>query len=502
MDNSNTNFNQNSARIYTGSAGGELYISTSDSKQTISASNNRSQYYAELAKKYRDEAKILRDDTKYYAEQNTDVTVEFVNNVKAELLREIDTKQDSGDFALKTDLPTNISELENDSQYVTNKELTSTLDVFLPNQENNINQFLMTNGTDLSWQSLNGFSLFDTRVSDYVLEGQESLGWALQGTYVYKEAIAGSRYGYPDFYNKCLEEYQEATSTETVNDVEVKVHSNGHKFYNISDKDSIDNFFNSMGYAWFYGIDTENERIFLPRNNYYAISGISKSTPVVGNGMALGLTYDGINIRTLAQSGSSTKNTFFSPNYGVVGTDYGSVDASGMNKIWGVSSNKNYSGLIAQTSNIIQTDENKYLYICVGNTTNYEGISDVVNQGMEILEQVAQKVNTDGTNLNSEGKSLISGFAMPSGKYFSLTTGADNSKYTAPANGWFAVAGSTNGQGMVGFTAELMSTYCWVDTANNGVSAFIPVTKDMQVSLRVINATVIYLRFIYAEGEQ
>ena len=44
----------------------------------------------------------------------------------------------------------------------------------------------------------------------------------------------------------------------------------------------------------------------------------------------------------------------------------------------------------------------KLLYICVGNTTNYEGLTDVVNQGMEILEQVNQgiesRVKLDGSN--------------------------------------------------------------------------------------------------------
>ena len=43
----------NSAKIYTGSSGGELKISLNNTKQVISASNNRAQYYAELAEKYK-----------------------------------------------------------------------------------------------------------------------------------------------------------------------------------------------------------------------------------------------------------------------------------------------------------------------------------------------------------------------------------------------------------------------------------------------------------------
>ena len=52
------------------------------------------------------------------------------------------------------------------------------------------------------------FGLFDTKISDHVLSYEESLGWALQGTYVYRDVVTGERYGYPDFYNKCLEEYK------------------------------------------------------------------------------------------------------------------------------------------------------------------------------------------------------------------------------------------------------------------------------------------------------
>ena len=58
-----------------------------------------------------------------------------------------------------------------------------------------------------------GDYMFDTRLVDHELTYEESKGWALQGTYVYKEAVAGSRYGYPDFYNKCVEEFENSTNS-------------------------------------------------------------------------------------------------------------------------------------------------------------------------------------------------------------------------------------------------------------------------------------------------
>lgn len=117
-----------------------------------------------------------------------------------------------------------------------------------------------------------GYSLFDLVLKDHELTYEESEGFGLQGTWVYKTAVTGERYGYEDFYNQCLAEKAEATSIRTTlgNGTLITYnHVNGHTFYNISDKETVDAFYNTFGIAWFYGIDEENERIFLPRNNYY-----------------------------------------------------------------------------------------------------------------------------------------------------------------------------------------------------------------------------------------
>ena len=117
-----------------------------------------------------------------------------------------------------------------------------------------------------------GYSLFDIVLKDHELTYEESEGFGLQGTWVYKSAVTGEHYGYEDFYNQCLAEKAEATSTATVlgsSTVATYNHANGHIYYDVTDKSTIDTYFNSTGVAWFYGIDEENERIFLPRNNYY-----------------------------------------------------------------------------------------------------------------------------------------------------------------------------------------------------------------------------------------
>ena len=50
---------------------------------------------------------------------------------------------------------------------------------------------------------------------DVLLSSEDSKGFALAGTYVYKEAVSGSRYGYPDFYQKWIEQYEDVDNTDT-----------------------------------------------------------------------------------------------------------------------------------------------------------------------------------------------------------------------------------------------------------------------------------------------
>lgn len=131
---------------------------------------------------------------------------------------------------------------------------------------------------DETSSTINKRDLFDVVYKDHILSYEESFGYAQLGTYVYKEAVLNSHYGYPDFYNICLNGKQEGVSTSTTlgsKTVTLYINSDGRQYYDITDKASIDAFYEATGIAWFYGIDEANERIFLPRNDYYFINGSS-----------------------------------------------------------------------------------------------------------------------------------------------------------------------------------------------------------------------------------
>ncbi|MBR5304950.1 MAG: hypothetical protein IKU37_09020 [Candidatus Gastranaerophilales bacterium] len=139
---------------------------------------------------------------------------------------------------------------------------------------------------------------------------------------------------------------------------------NGHKFYPIFLKPQIDEIYNQYGIADFYGIDEENERIFLPRNKYFALTG-----GVMGNGMTLGLT-DGTNNVGLFPPNAHYENNSANA-YGVqAGT---SLTQSGWitNKSLGITTDPTNSGIA------LEANENKYLYYCVGNTEVTQAITNV-----------------------------------------------------------------------------------------------------------------------------
>jgi hypothetical protein len=218
--------------------------------------------------------------------------------------------------------------------------------------------------------------LFSTILMDKVLDFSESKGLALQGTYVYSTAVPELRYGYPDFVAKCIEEMNAGVATETTlgdNTVTMYVNSNGHQFYNISDKDAIDTWFNTYGIADFYGVDTENQRVFLPRNKYFMQLTVDTTKVNEMNKAGLpnitGSIGDIWATNTLNSSGALAKTT-----------TSGTKASTGSANTYTVSVNASNSNSIYGNSDTVQPpSSNKLLYYVVGNTEQESSITDVID---------------------------------------------------------------------------------------------------------------------------
>ncbi len=438
--------------------------------------------------------------------------------------------------------------------------------------DNNIGNNPAEDQTETNWKKVElgggsgqgGFNLFDLIKSDHIYEGDEAKGKALLGTYVYKTGVAGTRDGYPDFYNRCLEEYNnynqlssikdyvtlvgspslkngilsgfnstswavlpqnfspntsdwkmffkfttgtigtnqdiinsssvayqplsisitsegklyvaswidnteskrfeitgttvlsanttyylsleynstngytlklgtnknnmttEGTSTVTsavnsgnnlalgadfaengayygaafTGSIDLKecyinianklwwkgstllyINSNSHKFYNIADKAIIDEIYESTGIGYFFGVDEDNERIFLPRGHQFLAFGNTNAlkTKVFGTGMSLGLS----NNSGLANKPNTTEYpnglVYNSAAYGQkAGTGWSGNPSGGSQIYLGVTTDATKSGLTGSTD-LSSNGVEAYVYMVVGNTEQQSAITDVVD---------------------------------------------------------------------------------------------------------------------------
>ena len=279
------------------------------------------------------------------------------------------------------------------------------------------------------------FNLFDTKISDHILQGKEAKGWALQGTYVTKDL-------YPDFYNECLEQKTSATETSATlgsSTLTMFVNDNGHKFFNIADKGIVDTFYETYGIADFYGIDEENKRIFLPRNKYFAVTG-----GVVGNGQGLGFEDSGGDIFYIQQNFfvSGTNHTM---NRTVQVSEPVEVNIAakslylGSAGVFGITTDPTKSGIV------LQPNENKYLYYCVGNTV----VNNAEIDAGALVAQMEQKANIflDNTLPTQEFKNQSMLWGLPDyANGITISTAPSQTKpFIAPSAGVLFLVMSNQG---------------------------------------------------------
>lgn len=248
----------NNIKVSPVTSSGGIYINPANSIQTMQITNNQARYYSELAKKYKDEAQLMRDMTKYYAEQNSNVTFEYIEIIKNELNDKISLKQDSGDYALKIELPEKVSELENDVPYVNQNDFENEISILrLPDQTDKSNKFLMTNGTSPIWQSVYNPSILSPIWSDHLLNRMDVLR---ADTFTWHSGDV-----YSQAYNELVAEYDAVSSTASDSGITYKNTSKGYKIADASQETAVLNKYNSSGNSWFYLLDKTNKKFKLPR---------------------------------------------------------------------------------------------------------------------------------------------------------------------------------------------------------------------------------------------
>lgn len=278
-------------------------------------------------------------------------------------------------------------------------------------------------------------NLFDTVIKDHILSYADTQGFTIQGGWAYKEASEGNYYGYPTFYNKCISERDAGTQTRITlgsNQIDVYINSNGHVYYNIADRTIVDTYFNTTGVAWLYGIDETNERILMPRNNYFfrmattnpgdinfpgapsishthtrgsmditgsITSDVTNNSEIVDGGILSGcFSASYAKLRPSVNSSSSTYNSIQTLYFNAANSWTGSTSTnSTVNNIFGRENNQ-----------IMVTSANGILYIVTGNTVDENAIT--INGALQnALDAIESQEQTSIDNIEDAGEDAVSG---------------------------------------------------------------------------------------------
>jgi hypothetical protein len=211
-------------------------------------------------------------------------------------------------------------------------------------------------------KSNDGFSLFDTKLTDRILTGDEAVGWALQGALITMT--------YPDAVNKIKELYAGGTDT-TFRGISCKKTTDGRYIADISQKTAIDNLFNTTSVADFYILDSTNSEFYLPRNNWFLQAG--SDTGAVNNYNAPGLPgiSGSIGKFDVYEAGAEGCFKIRTKTYGSTREQWGGTVAT-------ISFNASQSSSVYGASSSVQPPSSiKLLYYKVGNTVPNTGLIDI-----------------------------------------------------------------------------------------------------------------------------
>lgn len=170
--------------------------------------------------------------------------------------------------------------------------------------------------------------------------------------------------------------------TETIGSYTITFYEaeDGHKICLADQEATILNLYNSTGVAWYYILDTVNQRFKLPRENP-SKEVLAQSAPVVGDGSKFGLVnLNDNNEYNLATFGTGAGYALALGNSGVNTSNIG------------VSKDDTKSGVVTDLSETTGVYKGKqYLYFYVGQIVKNQNMIDVG----EISEELNNKMDSD-----------------------------------------------------------------------------------------------------------
>ena len=268
--------------------------------------------------------------------------------------------------------------------------------------------------------------------------------------------------------------------------IEYYLSSDGHKIILPDMETTASNIYSQSGVAWYYILDTTNQRFKLPRKKY----GFVGLRDTVG--------------KYVPESYKQDKICGFVYNADAQPT---SVTKLNQNVFLNFVTNNDWSYASIKSSDPVQQRSTQmYLYFYVGQFSQ-SATEQTAGLNTELFNG---KVDLNAANLSTAGKSLISGLGMPTNAIENLTLGASGATYIAPANGYFVFSKTASASGqyiwlqVIGQDGTIEYDSALYSSTSSGVlRTSVPVQKGHSVQASyTAGGSTIWFRFVYAKGEQ
>ena len=224
----------------------------------------------------------------------------------------------------------------------------------------------------------NPYSLFDSKYSDHELN---NLSWLKSSGQWNAKAV------YPTAYDELLTEYNNsASTTETEGSITFKRTPKGYKIALADQETAIDTKYSTDGIAWYYILDTTNEKFKLPRTKF----GFEGLRTNVGDDIKAGLPNITGSLNNVLYKGD--ESTIATGSFGYQRTSVIGVFNSGRNI--GKSSidiDASRSSSIYGNSNTVQSPATQmYLYFYVGETVQNANLIDAGRIGEQVANCITR----------------------------------------------------------------------------------------------------------------
>ncbi len=247
-------------------------------------------------------------------------------------------------------------------------------------------------------QNGDGFRLFDIKITDRKLIGEEAIGWVIQGGLVTMV--------YPDAVNQIIEEFDEGVPV-TYREISCVQSLTGHYIADISQKEVIDQLFSQTGVADFYILDKTNQQFYLPRNNWFMqlTTDDTKLNQFNEAGLPNITGEVGENIHT----GANRSNGAF---YGTSNSTFGTNSGGGIRSNIYMDASRS-SAVYGKSSTVQPASANKLLYYKVGEVSTSPNqilidAEEFLADSVQELEDTAQESLDAVETAKNEGISAIS----------------------------------------------------------------------------------------------